>query len=465
MTKKVLKITPVLVALNLLVLILIASFYTFRLVKYYLRENGHKDDDEATLLVDTLKKKQSFLDETKGLVLNDETGVFTYKGEVTDNYVKYSGLMYRIVSIDNEGNIKMVSEDNVTLIYPVLNNGYEKSSINKWLNESDSKFSGVFESTLVNEDSILVNTNFCNDKIDDLTNITCDDVLGNYKISLLSLYDYKMAGGKDSYLNNGDIFYLGTLNSKNAEYYVTSEGEIALNEKESKAITIKPVITLSSGNIYLGGKGTKDNPYIVEKHDIKTLGDAYVNSIVKINDVNYKIIEVLDSKVKLTSVDVIKKGEEDYKIKFGGSNSEYSTTNTVGKYLNNQFLNSLDVKDYVVNSNYYVGSISLTNLDYASCRNSKVKAKVGMLTIGDMFVNETVNTFTLLRGMEAPNIINVINENGNIFADTISAKYSVRPAFYLKDDLEIVSGEGTIDSPYELGVKNEGKETSEQKEG
>ena len=64
--------------------------------------------------------------------------------------------------------------------------------------------------------------------------------------------------------------------------------------------------------------------------------------------------------------------------------------------------------------------------------------------------------------MEGSNIINVINENGNIFADTINSKYSVRPAFYLKDDINIVAGDGTINNPYEFGVNNE--ETREEKE-
>lgn len=465
MKKRVLKITPVLILLNILVLIVIISFYSYRLVKYYLIENGHKDEDDNTFLVDVLKKKQSFLDDTKGLVLNEETGVFTYKGEVEDNYVSYSGLLYRILNIDSDGNIKMVSENNITLIYPNLKEGYEKSSINKWLNTSDEKYSGVFESTLVNADGLITNTSFCSDVIDDVSDITCEEVMDNYKISLLSLYDYKMSGGKEGFLNNGDIFYLGSLNSENAQYYVTSEGEIAITEKDSKAVTVKPVITLSSSDLYLSGKGTKEKPYIVEKHEVKTLGDVYVNNIIKINDVNYKVMEVLENKVKLTSVDVIKKGEDDYKIKFGGTDSAYTTKNTVGKYLNNNYLNSLDVKDYVVNGYYYTGTLSLTNLDYSVARSSKVKAKVGMLTIGDMFINETANTFTLLRGMEAPDIINVINENGNFFADFIDAKYSVRPAFYLKDDLEIVSGKGTIDNPYELGVKNEDTETSEKTEG
>ncbi len=462
--KKVLKITPVLITLNVLVLFTIVGFYMFRLVKYYKIENGDNDEEDTVYLVDTLKRKQSYLDETKGLVLNEDTGVYTYKGKIDDNYLKYSGMIYRILSIDKNNNIKAVSESNVTILYPELKKGYEKSSINKWLNVSEAKYSGIYEKTLVDSDDLLVKTSFCNDVIDDVSSITCDNVLDTYNISLLSLYDYKMAGGKESFLNNGDIFYLGSLNSKNDEYYVTDEGEIALNERDSKAITIKPVITISGGSKLLSGDGSKNKPYIIEKHKINTIADAYVNSIVKIDDINYKVIEVQKNKVKLTSLDVIMKKEKPYLIKFGGETSAYTTTNTVGKYLNKTFLKSLSLKDYVVNGNYFIGSLALTNLDYAYARSETVKAKVGMLTIGDMFINETTNTFTLLRGMEDVDIINVINENGGIFADTIEAKYNVRPAFYIKSSLEILSGKGTLNSPYELGVKNEEAENSEKTE-
>ena len=53
--RKVLKVTPVLEAINILILLIIAGFYTFRLVKYYLRENGHKNEG-TVLLVDAIKK-------------------------------------------------------------------------------------------------------------------------------------------------------------------------------------------------------------------------------------------------------------------------------------------------------------------------------------------------------------------------------------------------------------------------
>ena len=37
--KKILKITPILITLNILLLVVITSFYTFRLVKYYKLEH------------------------------------------------------------------------------------------------------------------------------------------------------------------------------------------------------------------------------------------------------------------------------------------------------------------------------------------------------------------------------------------------------------------------------------------
>ncbi len=124
--KKVLKITPILITLNLLVLFTIAGFYTYRLVKYYLLENS-EDENSAVLLADEIIKKRSYLDDTKGLVYNEETKTYTYKGKVEDNYISYSGMMYRVLGIDESGNIMAVSEDNVTLLYPGFDKGYKDS--------------------------------------------------------------------------------------------------------------------------------------------------------------------------------------------------------------------------------------------------------------------------------------------------------------------------------------------------
>ena len=51
--KKVLKVTPVLVLLNVLIILIICTFYLFRLIKYYRLEHNVKPG-EPVKLVDQL---------------------------------------------------------------------------------------------------------------------------------------------------------------------------------------------------------------------------------------------------------------------------------------------------------------------------------------------------------------------------------------------------------------------------
>ncbi len=452
--KKVLKITPVLVLLNILIIIIICTFYLFRLIKYYRLEHNSKPG-EAVKLVDALIKKQSYLDITKGLVLDEETNVYTYLGNVDDNYLNYSGMLFRIMSIDENKNIRLVSEDILTYMYSGLENGYEKSFVNKWLNSSEDEHSGVFENILLNKENILVNTDICMDTIDDLNSITCNKVNDTYKVGMLSLNDYKVIGGKNSYLNNGKSYYLSSLNSENGNYYLLDTGDIALNVSNSKVSGVRAVITIKGDLDIIDGNGKKDTPYIIEKHEVTKLNEAYVGQYISLGDDTYKIVEVNEDKVKVAMVGVLKDGENNLEIAFSKTTNKYSDDTIVGDYLNDDFYNKIENKDFIVNGEYPVGEIVLSNLDYSLVYSSTASAKVGMLTLGDLFVHEYNNIFTLSRGLEADNFVNVINSEGNVYSDYNYNKYNVRPAMYLDGNLLITSGIGTEHGPYQLGEVNE----------
>ncbi len=455
MVKKRLKIRPILVTLNILVLLIIVGFYTFRLIKYYKKENGNKDNSD-TLLVDEIVKKQSFVDLTKGLIYDEKEKVYRYTGDVKDNYLEFSGNIFRIIEVDADYNIKAVSENSFTYMYSGLEKGFNNSYINKWLNESDSKNSGVFERNLYNTDPLFYTT-VCEDTINDVNNITCNKKNKENRIGILSLYEYAKSGGKSGFLNNGEIFYLSNLNDKGNNYYVTDKGEISISELTTKAFGVRPVITISGDTSLLSGKGTENNPYKIESHDIKTVKDLYIGSIVTYNDLDYIVTDVSTDNVKIALTDTLKDKDEDTLLKsFGGNNSIYSNDkNTLGYYLNTDFYNSLENNDIIVKSDWFVGKLSLDDLDYSGVYSSKVSLNIGMLTLGDMFVNNVKNVFTLLRGIEDNKIIYVINEDGNFYGDFISSKYEIRPAFYIKKDTIILGGEGTVDEPYELGVNDE----------
>lgn len=478
--RKVLKITPILIVLNVLILLFIVGFYTTRLIKYYIAENGGfgEEEDDTVLLADEIIKKQSRLDETKGLVYDSDNNIYRYKGEVDDNYILYSGMIYRIIAVDNEGNIRAVSQNNVTLLYSGLEKGFEKSYVNTWLNRDEKvEHSGIYEHELKNSDNLLTNTYTCMDIIDDLTNVTCKDNKNTFKISLMSLYDYRSAGGKSSYLNNGETYSLITNDSKNENYYVTTDGEIAVSKKNSRISYVRPVITISGEAALMDGTGKADDPYIIEKHEIKKLSDVYVGNYVKIDDNLYKVNETHNEVVRLIMTDVLsekvketdKETKEEKEVlkpiemKFGGSDSAYNPNgDTVGSYLNGTFLNSLSLKDSIVEAKWYVGKQTLDNLSYTLIYGDSVNAQIGMPTIGDFYAQEKFNILTILRGIESSKLVNVINKDGHLYADKLTSKYSVRPEFYLDGKLNIKSGDGSEKNPYVLGDSNE--KTEERKE-
>lgn len=461
MTKRRLKIRPVLIALNVSLLIIIALFYIFRLVKYYLKENGHKDANTTTLLVDELIKKQSYVDQTKGLVHDKNASIYRYIGKVEDNYLEYSGILFRIVGIDKDNNIKAISDSNLTLMYSGLEKGFDKSYVYKWLNKSDEKYSGIFENNMDSTDKYLTNTYLCDDVVSDLKNINCEKNNNALKITLLSLYDYASAGGKESYLNNGESYYLSTIDDKNNNYFINTTGDVGLNKISSKIYGVRPVITIKNDVALMHGDGSKTSPYAVIEKSISKLSDVYVSKYINYSGNTYRVISTGEN-VKIALSDNIKDGDKYLEKIFGGKNNIYSTTKkTIGEYLNNTYYKSIKNNDLIVKSSYGIGSNTLDNLDYTAVYSKTNTFNIGMLTLGDMFISDTKNVLTMNRGIESSMIINVINKDGNVFGDLIASKYEVRPTMYLKGDISIVSGDGSIDSPYELGVNNEEKAKEE----
>lgn len=461
MTKRRLKIRPVLIALNVSLLIIIALFYTFRLVKYYLKENGHKDADTTTLLVDELIKKQSYVDQTKGLVHDKNASIYRYIGKVEDNYLEYSGILFRIVGIDKDNNIKAISDSNLTLMYSGLEKGFDKSYVYKWLNKSDEKYSGIFENNMGSTDKYLTNTYLCDDVVSDLKDINCEKNNNALKITLLSLYDYASAGGKESYLNNGESYYLSTIDDKNNNYFINTTGDVGLNKISSKIYGVRPVITIKNDVALMHGDGSKTSPYAVIEKSISKLSDVYISKYINYSGSTYRVISTGEN-VKIALSDNIKDGDKYLEKTFGGKNNIYSTTKkTIGEYLNNTYYKSIKNNDLIVKSSYGIGSNTLDNLDYTAVYSKTNTFNIGMLTLGDMFISDTKNVLTMNRGIESSMIINVINKDGNVFGDLIASKYEVRPTMYLKGNINIVSGDGSIDSPYELGVNNEEKAKEE----
>ena len=181
-------------------------FYGGRFLKLYL-ENKKDTVSNKDTLVQNLKNNYEF---------NNINNEYYLKKVEDKNYVLYSNILWIIVKINNNGSIKLISDDVVSyLSYGDTN--YDKSDINAWLNDSDSDYTGILENNLNNPNNYLVHDNICQDSIADTKHITCSNIDDSKLIGSLSVFDYVNAGGKDSYLNINKYFYLSSTNNKDKE--------------------------------------------------------------------------------------------------------------------------------------------------------------------------------------------------------------------------------------------------------
>ena len=75
-----------------------------------------------------------------------------------------------------------------------------------------------------------------------------------------------------------------------------------------------------------------------------------------------------------------------------------------------------------------------------------------MLGLGDFYIQDIYNVFTITRGIESSKVVMVITDTGSIYSDSVTSEYAVRVAFNLDASTKITGGSGTKESPYELGV-------------
>lgn len=451
-TRRRLKITPVLIALNILVLFVIVIFYLTRLIIYYNKE--HNTVSESNLIVDSIIEKRSYTDLQNGLIYDDDTKTYTFKGKVDNNYLEYSGIKFRILSVNENNEVKAVSDNSLTILYGNLKNGFSKSNINTWLNKTSINYSGIFEINLFDSDKLLINTTMCDDKVDDLTKITCNKKNNHNKIGILSLNDYYISGGKESFLNNSSSYFLNTLNNENSNYYITDSGDIALDNTNKKALGVRAVITISGSSEIVSGDGSKEKPYNIESHDIKKISDVYVGDYIKYSNLNFKVISKEPGKVKIVQSDVVKQNEKAVSMKFGSNNTYSLNKDNVGYYLNNNYYKTLKNNKYIVKSNWPVGQLNSETLNYIDTYKSTLSANIGMLSLGDMFIDEVGNVFLLSKGIGDTKMIDVISLEKSFFGDLVTSTYNLRPCLYLNNNLDIVSGDGSKKSPFVLGENN-----------
>ena len=444
-------------------------------------------EEVSTVLLNNIPEENQYND-----------GVDTFiTGEDPNNYIWYSGKLWRAVSVNNEAKTtKLVTQWNISSIsYSIGSSAFEDSYIEEWLN--DTSVDG-FLGNLRDYENFIVTDAKWNATLDDsdLGSITRPSDSGTIvtdAVGLLNIYEYQSSyRGTDysnGYLNNGlEWWTLTPSGSTNIRRLGGNGNSYTSSRADTKSV--RPSINLKSNIKIVDGDGTIDNPYRLNGDNDSNLSGILLNTrysgeyIRFGNDENnlYRIVshETIGL-TKITSAEPLKDFGT-FKIMAFDSNSNvnYSNTNAIGAFLNGDYINSYlgDSYNNMIedNTTWYLGTVG-RGVSYRLAKysdntsniltSSTIQAKVGLLRYGELMAGQfergnikgTATTANLttnywLLTLYSYSEVNCIDNYGNGSNTIPDNTYGVRPSLNLKSNVIITGGNGTKNSPFTVELAN-----------
>ncbi len=424
---------------------------------------------------------------------NDGVDTFLV-GQCQNNYVWYSGKLWRVVLKNNEtGAVKMVTDNAITVITLAEredSNILDISYVEQWLKQE-------FLPSLHDYDDYLVTDSVWD--VSSISTTTPTRLPGETTLSgpvgLLNVYEYYttynasngIASYYTGYLNNDVAFWLHNYyKGKNQVYKVHNTG--AINYTYGDAVLgVRPVVNMRSDVKIVSGNGSISEPFKLISDSQNTingvtpLSTRYSGEYVNFNNELYRIMNIENEFVKIIAVTTpeslkskvfdsnvpshpfpttdIKSELEMYYQKLDGVFKNMIQQNMIWYYGIVTKQGSYNVAD----SNYKLGICAGNTVEFdtliSTCEKttSSVSSNIGMSRIGEMFASQITRgnqeDFWLITPHSSSQNIHVVQKSGYGSSAATSSSNNVRPSLYLKSNVVIAkdnTGDGTYEHPYEI---------------
>ena len=415
-----------------------------------------------------------------------DDGVDTFiTGTDPNNYIWYSGKLWRAVSINNtENTVKLVTQWNISAIsFDDDSSAFEGSDMESWLN--DTSVDGFLGNLRDYENFIVINAkwNATEDSIvlGSITRPSDNSTVVTDAVGLLNMYEYQSSYHgttySNGYLNNGLYWWSLTPYDSSSVHNANGLDGNVNHISSSNPIGVRPSINLKSNVSIVDGDGTIDNPYRLNGDndtdlDGTLLNTRYSGEYIRFGNgenILYRIVSHENgAETKITSAEPLKSSGEFIRSTFG-SNTTFSSTNTIGAFLNEDYLNSYvdsNYSDMIEDSTtWYLGTVgdgtSYKLAKYASVTDniltsSTITAKVGLLRLGELMAGQfdgptsNINYWTLTPFSSSD--LRHVNDSGYALYNSPSRAIGIRPSLNLKSNVVITSGDGTLQNPFVLGL-------------
>ena len=383
----------------------------------------------------------------------NKTGVYT--GSNPNNYIYFSGMLFRIVDIDGD-NVRIVAEQDVSNV--------NYTAIDEWL---DYYYDHIADESK----KFVVKNKYCDMKTNDndISNIDkCNSYTKEKEVSILSASDINQATTEmENWLRPDSISWVrNEKDSKNAytvrnRFYNTDARYMSFDQNYN--FGIRPVLTIKGSTLIEDGDGTKENPYSIGDMEKAKAGDKlntrHSGEFVSYSGMLWRIIDIdSDNTTKVIANTTVYNGGErvltsydtDSKAKIYNpkerGNVGYFISNEAVQYFDTDYFVSKEIEVPIYKNMIRYGKESTTK---------KYKVKISAPNMYEMFSafdynSVTMKSYWLINSSKAQYTKALISDIGVVMYGALydNVEYGVRPVGYLNKDCSIVSGTGTYEDPY-----------------
>ncbi len=411
-----------------------------------------------------------------------DDGVDTFiTGSNPNNYIWYSGKLWRAVSINNEEKtVKLVTQWNISTVnYDDDSSAFAGSYMEMWLN--DTTVDG-FLGNLRDYENFIVTDAKWNATETTSSSKPVETTIVEDAVGLLNYYEYATSyrgtSSSTGYLNNGLFWWILTPYNISDIRRISTNGSVAAYSTTYR-FGVRPSIILKANVKIVNGDGTINNPYRLGGDNDKNLNGMLLNTRYSGEYIRfgtgdnslYRIVShETEGLTKITSAEPLKNNENFLLNVFG--NSSFSTSNIIGNFLNGEYLNDSkyltgdQVNMIEDNTTWYLGTVG-NSASYKLAKYTDINmsgyaantdAKVGLLRLGELMAGQfniydnNIKYWTLTQS--GPSYINYVNNDSSILTYFQSVAIGVKTALNLKSNVIITSGDGTLQNPFTIELSS-----------
>ena len=387
--------------------------------------------------------------------ITGDAGTTTQYITTANNYVKYSGKLWRIVSVDTQQKtVKIVLDDVITYLnYDDSTTAvYPTSNISTWI---DQKFKSTLRSSSIFVQDTKWNYNGVTNASTPPASVAAKEIQST--VGLLTAYDHYKANSYITASTNVPYFLLSTNGDASSVYYVKSDNSSATMGTHNFA-GVRPAIVLRTGVTFVnGGEGTKNSPFVILGDNPANIGEKlnsrYVGEKIQLNNganlVTYTIVDVSSEGTKVMSSAYT---DDTY---FDNTNIYKFGAGAVSGTIAQSYYDSISgaEKDQIIEQEYCTDVYNDDSKYNTDCDSEdKRMGYFSLPRLGDMYAvpanSDSYWTVSVSEERDRDPLVQLMKPSG-VTASNIRTNGKVYPVFLISPNAKIYSGNGSS-NPYRI---------------